>query len=72
MLAILQFILVTVLLLSMILVLVLIRYMANPGESATREDRERLRHDVETRERVITSNSLFHEFFARPSRHSDK
>lgn len=68
MVTVLKFILVTVLLASMVLVLVLIKYVANPHETGTKEDRDRLRHDVETRERVITSNSLFHEFFARPAR----
>ena len=63
-----KFILVTVLLASMVLVLVLIRYVANPHEVSTKEDRDRLRHDVETRDRVITSNSIFHDFFARPER----
>lgn len=67
-----KFILVTVLLLSMVLVLVLIKFIANPKEAPSRKDRDRLRHDVETRERVITSNSLFHDFFARPSHHSSK
>lgn len=67
-----KFILVTVLLLSMVLVLVLIKFIANPKEAPSRNDRDRLRHDVETRERVITSNSLFHDFFARPSHHSSK
>lgn len=57
---------VVVLLIAMFLVLVLIGYIANPEESASKEENDRLRHDVETRERVITSNSIFHQFFARP------
>lgn len=69
MVTIMKFILVTVLLASMVLVLVLIKYVANPHDASTKEDRDRLRHDVETRDRVITSNSIFHDFFARPERH---
>lgn len=72
MVTILKFILVTVLLLSMVLVLVLVKYIANPKDSTSKEDRDRLRHDVETRNRVITSNSLFHDFFARPAHRSNK
>lgn len=67
-----KFIFVTVLLASMVLVLVLIGYIANPHESPTKEERDRLRHDVETRDRVITSNSAFHQFFARPLRRNSK
>lgn len=67
-----KFILVTVLLLSMVLVLVMIKFFAGPSESPSKEDRDRLRHDVETRDRVITSNSLFHDFFARPSHRTDR
>ncbi len=63
-----KIILVTVLLAAMILVLVLIGYLANPNESPTVEKNDRLRHDVETRDRVITSDSIFHEFLARPVR----
>lgn len=63
-----KIILVTVLLAAMILVLVLIGYIANPDESPTMEENNRLRHDVETRDRVITSDSIFHEFLARPFR----
>lgn len=64
---------VIVLLLSMVLVLVLIGYMANPKESPSKESRDRLRHDVATRERVITPDSIFHQFFARPvARRRDK
>lgn len=65
-----KILLVAVILISMGLVLLLIGYMANPEESSTKEDRDRLLHDVENRERVITSNSIFHQFFARPSRRS--
>ena len=67
-----KILLVTVLLISMVIVLLMIGHMAHPEESATNEDRDRLRHDVETRERVITSNSLFHQFFARPSKRNNK
>lgn len=68
----LKIVLVVILLLSMIMVLLMIGHIAHPEESATKEDRDRLLHDVETRERVITSNSIFHQFFARPSRRMDK
>ena len=64
--------LVVILLISMALVLLMIGHMAHPEESSTKEDRDRLLHDVENRERVITSNSIFHQFFARPSRRSSK
>lgn len=64
---ILKIILVTALLLLMVLVLVLIGFLANPSGSDTGEGRDRLRHDVETRDRVITSSSIFHQFFARPN-----
>lgn len=56
----------------MVLVLLMIGHMANPQESASKEDRDRLLRDVETRERVITANSIFHQFFARPSRRNSK
>lgn len=68
MLTILKIVLVAVLIVAMVMVLLLIRYISNPGESATQEDNLRLRHDVETRDRVITNNSIFHQFFARPTR----
>ncbi len=68
----LKILLVVVLLAAMVMVLLLIGYMAHPEESSTKEDRDRLLRDVETRERVITSNSIFHQFFARPSRRSSK
>lgn len=63
---------VVILLASMLLVLVLIGFIANPKESASKEEHDRLLHDVETRERVITSNSLFHQFFARPDHRRNK
>lgn len=72
MITILKILLVVVLLISMVLVLLMIGHMAHPEESATKEDRDRLLHDVETRERVITSNSIFHQLFARPQRRSSK
>ncbi|MBD5278454.1 MAG: hypothetical protein HDS32_04380 [Bacteroides sp.] len=72
MITILKIILVTILLISMVLVLLMIGHMANPQESASKEDRDRLLRDVETRERVITANSIFHQFFARPSRRNSK
>ena len=72
MITILKTLLVVVLLISMALVLLMIGHMAHPEESSTKEDRDRLLHDVENRERVITSNSLFHQFFARPQRRSSK
>ena len=64
--------LVVILLIAMVLVLLMIGHMANPEVSSTSEDRARLLRDVENRERVITSNSLFHQFFARPDRRSSK
>ena len=60
--------LVTVLLIAMVLVLLMIGHMAHPEESSTNEDKDRLLNDVKTRESVITSNSIFHQFFARPER----
>ena len=64
--------LVAILLLSMILVLLMIGHIANPRESASKEERDRLLHDLETRDRVITSNSIFHSFFARSGKQSGK
>lgn len=64
--------LVVVILIAMSLVMLMIGHVAHPEESATREDRDRLLHDVETRERVITSNSIFHQLFARPNRRNLK
>lgn len=64
--------LVLILLIAMVLVLLMIGHMAHPEESSTKEDRDRLLHDVENRQRVITSNSIFHQFFARPERRSSK
>lgn len=58
--------LVTVLLIAMVMVLLMIGFMAHPEESSTKEDKDRLLHDVENREKVITSNSIFHQFLARP------
>ncbi len=63
-----KMILVAILIVTMILVLLMIRHISNPEDSGTMEDSHRLRRDLETRERVITQNSLFHQFFARPSR----
>lgn len=57
--------LVCVMLVAMILVLLMISHLSHPEDSATNEERDRLLRDVETRDRVITSNSLFHQFFAR-------
>lgn len=68
----LKILLVIVLLIAMVLVLLMIGHIAHPQESSTKEDRDKLLHDVETRERVITSNSIFHQFFARPSKHDSK
>lgn len=68
----LKILLVVVLLIAMVLVLLMIGHMAHPQISSTKEDRDKLLHDVETRERVITSNSIFHQFFARPSRRDSK
>lgn len=59
--------LVCVMLVAMILVLLLISHLSHPEDSATNEENDRLRRDVETRDRVITSSSLFHQFFARES-----
>ncbi len=67
-----KILLVVILLIAMVLVLLMIGHMAHPQESSTKEDRDRLLHDVETRNRVITSNSIFHQFFARPERRNDK
>lgn len=67
-----KILLVIVLMIAMALVLLMIGYMANPEDSATKEDKDRLLHDVETRERVITANSIFHQFFARPVRRHGK
>lgn len=64
--------LVAVLLIAMVLVLLMIGHMAHPEESSTQEDRDRLLHDVKNQERVITSNSIFHQFFARPERRTTK
>ncbi len=64
--------LVVVLLISMVLVLLMIGHIAHPQESSTKEDRDRLLHDVETRERVITANSIFHQFFARPPKRNNR
>ena len=64
--------LVTVLLIAMVLVLLMIGHLAHPQDSSTKEDRDRLLHDVETRNRVITSHSIFHQFFARPERRNGK
>ncbi|MDE6521505.1 MAG: hypothetical protein K2L17_01700 [Muribaculaceae bacterium] len=68
----LKILLVVVLLIAMVLVLLIIGHMSHPQVSSTKEDRDRLLHDVETRERVITSNSIFHQFFARPERRHGK
>ncbi len=72
MITILKILLVLVLLISMVLVLLMIGHMAHPEDSSTKEDRDRLLHDVETRDRVITSDSIFHQFFARPEKRSRK
>lgn len=66
MVTVLKIILVTVLLASMVLVLVMIRYFMHPAATSGSNASDRLRHDVATRDRVVTSNSLFHQFFARP------
>ncbi|MDE6342645.1 MAG: hypothetical protein K2K93_10025 [Muribaculaceae bacterium] len=63
-----KIILVAILIVTMIMVLLTIRHISNPEDSGTMEDSRRLRRDLETRERVITQNSLFHQFFARPTR----
>ncbi len=68
----LKILLVIVLLLAMVLVLLMIGHMAHPQESSTKEDRDRMLHDVETRDRVITSDSIFHQFFARPDKRHGK
>lgn len=72
MLTVLKISLVIVLLIAMVLVLLMIGHMAHPQDSSTKEDRDLLLHDVETRDRVITSNSIFHQFFARPDRRNGK
>lgn len=64
--------LVVILLIAMVLVLLMIGYIAHPKESSSKEDRDRLLHDVETRQRVITSNSIFHQFLARQERRNGK
>ena len=72
MITVLKIILVAVLLLSMTLVLLMIGHMVHPEDSSTKEDSDRLLHDVENRKRVITSDSIFHKFFARPSHRSSR
>ncbi len=72
MVTVLKILLVIVLLLAMVLVLVMIGHMAHPQESTTKEDHDRMLHDVETRDRVITSDSIFHQFFARPEKRRSK
>lgn len=72
MITLLKILLVVVLMIAMILVMLMIGHIAHPQESSTKEDRDRLLHDVETRERVITSNSIFHQFFARPTHRTGK
>ncbi len=72
MITVLKILLVLVLLIAMVLVLLMIGHMAHPQDSSTKEDRDRLLHDVETRDRVITSNSIFHQFFARPDKRNGK
>lgn len=67
-----KILLVIVLLITMVLVLLMIGHIANPQDSSTKEDSNRLLHDVETRERVITNNSIFHQFFARPPRRNNR
>ncbi len=68
----LKILLVIVLLLAMVLVLLIVGHMAHPQESSTKEDHDRMLHDVETRDRVITSDSIFHQFFARPDKRHSK
>ncbi len=72
MVTVLKILLVIVLLLAMVLVLVMIGHMAHPQESTTKEDHDRMLHDVETRDRVITSDSIFRQFFARPEKRRSK
>lgn len=72
MITILKILLVIVLMVAMLFVLLMIGHIANPYDSSTKEDRDRLLHDVETRDRVITSNSIFHQFFARPDKRVGK
>lgn len=67
-----KILLVVVLLIAMVMVLLMIGHMAHPQVSSSKEDRDRLLHDVETRDRVITSNSIFHQFFARPEKRHGK
>lgn len=67
-----KILLVVVLLISMVLVLLMIGHIANPQDSSTKEDSNRLLHDVETRERVITNDSIFHQFFARPPKRNGR
>lgn len=62
-----QILLVIVLLAAMVMVLVIIGHIAHPGDGGTKEQRDRLLHDVETRDRVVTRDNLFHQFFARPT-----
>lgn len=64
--------LVIVLLTAMCLVLLLIGHLAHPEDSSTKEDRDQLLHDVKTRGNVITSQSIFHQFFVRPERRPGK
>lgn len=68
----LKILLVIILLLAMVLVLLMIGHIAHPKESSTKEDHDRLLHDVETRDSVITSDSIFHQFLARPEKRKGK
>lgn len=72
MITLLKILLVVVLIIAMILVMLMIGHIAHPQVSSSKEDTDRLLRDVENRERVITSNSIFHQFFARPSNRSGK
>lgn len=61
-----QILLVIVLLAAMFTILVIIGRIGHKDDIGTKEQRDRLLHDVETRDRVVTRDSLFHDFFARP------
>lgn len=71
MVTVLKLILVVVLLASMVLVLVAIRYFAASPDNVSSHASDRLRRDVATGEGVVSSDSLFHQFFARPNGRHD-
>ena len=51
-----------VLLVAMVMVLLGIRHISNPGESATNEETEALKRDVDEASPGISRHSLFRQF----------